>query len=114
MHVFGGEIKVIRIEHDKNFIAFIAIHEKSGETIGWVNLTLQLDNKIKLQDAYVRDGFRGYGVYKALWNERMKYIEENFKGYEVLSYCNDSSVGIFEDNGFTLKETIKKMSKYIK
>ena len=104
-------IHVVKVKHDKNFIAFIAL--KDNEAVGWANLTLQLNNKITLQDAYVVEGYRKQGIYSKLWEKRMKYIEKNFKGYEVSAYCNEVSLDKFLRNGFKPTSIVQKVSKVI-
>jgi len=113
IHVNIDTVKVMQIKHDKNFIAFMAID--NDMPIGWANLTIQFDNKLKLQDAFVLEPYRRQGVYDKLWNARHQYILDNYagKGYMVYAYCKPMSIGQFQKHGFNEVEQLIHVQKDI-
>lgn len=106
--------KIVHFAHDKNFVSFMAINEEDIP-IGWANLTIQLDNKLKLQDAFVLEPYRRQGIYDVLWNKRMDYIVKNYanKGYTVYAYCKPMSINQFKKHGFDEIEQLTHVSKEI-
>ena len=109
----NGGLKILHFKHDKNFVSFMAMD--GDNPIGWANLTIQLDNKIKLQDAFVLEPYRRQGVYNKLWNHRMDYINEHYagKGYTVYAYCKPMSIGQFRKHGFDEIEQLIHVSTEI-
>ena len=87
----------------KSECGWIAIYE--GEAIGWNSLVFESHDTIKFANAYVKEEYRGKGIYRMLWDERWKYCEENFKGWKVISYCLPTTLGFYKDKGFTEKYT---------
>ena len=111
--VTTGDIKVLAIKHDKNFISFMALHQDNP--IGWANLTIQFDNKLKLQDAFVLEPYRRQGVYTKLWETRMEYINAHYagKGYVMYAYCKPMSIGQFRKHGFDEVEQLIHVTKEV-
>ena len=109
-----NRIKVIHIKHDKNFVAFMAMNDDS-QPIGWANLTVQLDNKLKFQDAFVLEPYRRQGVYTKLWDTRMEYVNKYYagKGYTLYAYCKPMSIGQFRKHGFDEVEILTHVTKEI-
>ena len=108
------KFKIVHFAHDKNFVSFMAIND-DDIPIGWANLTIQLDNKLKLQDAFVLEPYRRQGIYDALWNKRMDYVYQKYagKGYTVYAYCKPMSIGQFRKHGFTEIEQLTHVSKEV-
>ena len=106
------EIKIVKIKPSVNVVTFIALNHNE-EFLGQVNISVLMNNRIKLTGAFVEKKYRRQGVYNKLWNARMEYIDNHFKGYEMQAYCNPQSIGMFEKHGFTPTEIIQKMSKKV-
>lgn len=108
------DLKIIHIKHDKNFVAFVAMND-DNQPIGWANMTLQIDNRIKLQDAFVLEPYRRQGVYKAIWEARMEYILKHYanRGFSLYAYCKPTSIGQFRKHGFDEIEQMIHVTKEI-
>ena len=82
-----------------------------GKEIGWCNMTFLPDNIIKFEDAFILPEFRGKGIYKMLWDNRMNYVNAHFGNYKLISYCKPSTLEFYKKRGFTEKEVITLVEK---
>lgn len=87
----------------KSECGWIALHE--GKAVGWNSLIFESYNTIKFANAFVEEGYRGNGIYKMLWDARWDYCVENFKGWDVVSYCLPSTVDFYKSKGWVEKAT---------
>ena len=69
------------------------------------------DNVIKFEDAFIKPEFRGKGIYKMLWNNRLNYVNAHFGKYTLIAYCKPSTLDFYKKRGFTEKETITLVEK---
>ena len=60
------------------------------------------DKTLKFSSAFVVEKYRGKGIYSKLWNVRMEYCKENFKGYDVIAYCLPDSTHFYEKKGWEI------------
>ena len=84
----------------KNECGWIALYE--GSAIGWVKLIFLADKTLKFSSAFVMEEYRSKGVYKKLWDARMEYCKENYKGYKVIAYCLPDSTHYYEKKGWSV------------
>ena len=105
-------IRIVKVKPSVNVITFIALNDKS-EFVGQVNISVLMNNRLKLTGAFVDENYRKRGVYSKLFEARMLYIHKHFPGYEMQAYCNPQSVKMFQDNGFEPSEIIQKMTKKV-
>jgi|TARA_Y100000401_G_C8240399_1_gene182739 predicted GNAT family acetyltransferase len=84
----------------KNECGWIALYD--GEPVGWVKLIFLSDKTLKFSSAFVVEKYRGKGIYSQLWNARMEYCKENFKGYDVIAYCLPDSTHFYEKKGWEI------------
>lgn len=82
----------------KNECGWIAVY--NGQAIGWVKLIFLSDKTLKFSSAFVMEEYRGKGIYTKLWNARMDYCKDHFKGYRVIAYCLPDSTHFYEKKGF--------------
>lgn len=108
------KVRIIAHTHSRDFLGWVAMTEED-KAVGWVNLTFQKDKVIKLQDAFVLEEYRGYGIYNMLWEARMQWVEENYsgRGYVIESWCKDTSLHQFVKKGFKIGERATRVSKEI-
>ena len=106
------DISIIKIKPSVNVVTFIALNENQ-EFVGQVNISVLMNNRLKLTGAYVEKKYRKKGVYRLLWNARMDYITKHFSDYDMQAYCNPQSVKMCEENGFEPTEIIQKMTKKV-
>jgi predicted GNAT family acetyltransferase len=62
---------------------------------------------IYLCHAFVKDEYRGRGIYKMLWNYRDAKIKESDK--VVYAHCNVDSLKYFINNGFSIEKALFKV-----
>ena len=105
-------ISIIKIKPSVNIVTFIALNEDQ-EFIGQVNISVLMNNRLKLTGAFVEEKYRRKGVYRLLWKARMDYINKHFSDYDMQAYCNPQSVKMFEEHGFEPTEIIQKMTKKV-
>lgn len=106
------DFRIVKVKPSVNVVTFIAIG-KNDEFIGQVNLSVLMNNRLKLTGAFIEEEYRRQGVYKKLFEARMLYIHRHFSGYEMQAYCNPQSVKMFQDHGFKPHEIIQKMRKKV-
>lgn len=82
----------------KSECGWIAIYE--GEAIGWNSLIFESHDTIKFANAYVKEEYRGKGIYTKLWNARMEFCKQNLKGWNVVTYCFPSTYGFYKSKGW--------------
>ena len=83
-------------------------------TIGHVFLQAELDNKVKFFDDFVCEDYRGYGIYKALWDKRWEYAQQNFPNHTAYAFCLPTSLNTYKKNGFEEQVAAIKVEKLIK
>ncbi len=103
--------KINIIEVDKSIILFIAIDKLSNEVVGRCSLKLRENKTIRYQDALVDEKHRGKGIYKHLFYSRERYIRKKFKNHVIESYCKDSTVNMFLENGFNIDSKLYLVKK---
>ena len=70
------------------------------------------ENKvIRFQDALVDEKHRGKGIYKHLFYARERYVKKNYKNYVIESYCKDSTINMFIENGFYIDSKLYLVKK---
>ena len=109
--------KINIVEIDKSIILFIAIDKLSNEVVGKCSLKLRENKTIRYQDALVDERQRGKGIYKDLFYAREKYVKKKFKNYVIESYCKNSTINMFLENGFYVDSklyVVKKKKQSIK
>ena len=103
--------KINIVEIDKSIILFIAIDKLSNEVVGRCSLKLRENKIIRYQDALVDEKFRGKGIYKNLFFARERYVKKKFKNHIIESYCKDSTINMFLDNGFYIDSKLYLVKK---
>ena len=103
--------KINIIEVDKSIILFIAIDKLSNEVVGRCSLKLRENKTIRYQDALVDEKHRGKGIYKNLFYARERYVRKKFKNYVIESYCKDSTINMFLENGFNIDSKLYLVKK---
>jgi len=88
---------------------WVAIHEY--KEVGWCNMSFLPEGVIKYEDSFIHPDYRGKGIYKMLFERRDNYVEANFKGYKIISYCKPITVEFFKKRGFIEKEIITLVEK---
>ena len=99
------QYKITQIEFDKSLVAFIAT-TSTGEVVGRLSFKIRENNIIRFQDAVVDPLYRKKGIYRDLFEERKKYIEQHFPHYKLEAYCRDTTLDNFLNDGF---EIVAKM-----
>ena len=61
---------------------WVDYHE--GEVIGWNSLIFESHDTIKFANAYVKEEYRGKGIYTKLWNARMEFCKQTLRGGMLL------------------------------
>ena len=84
-----------------------------GKEVGWCNMAFWPDKVIKFEDAFVKEKYRGKGIYKTLWNTRWEYVSEHYKGYRIVSYCKPTTLEFHKKKGFETKEILELMEKIV-
>ena len=103
--------KITHVEVDKSIILFIAVDKLSNEVVGRCSLKLRENKIIRYQDALVDEKFRGKGIYKNLFFARERYVKKKFKNHIIESYCKDSTINMFLDNGFYIDSKLYLVKK---
>ena len=103
--------KINNVEVDKSIILFIAVDKLSNEVVGRCSLKLRENKIIRYQDALVDEKFRGKGIYKNLFFARERYVKKKFKNHIIESYCKDSTINMFLDNGFYIDSKLYLVKK---
>lgn len=100
--------KINIIEVDKSIILFIAVDTLSNEVVGKCSLKMRENKVIRFQDALVDEKHRGKGIYKHLFYARERYVKKN---YVIESYCKDSTINMFIENGFYIDSKLYLVRK---
>ena len=103
--------KINIIEVDKSIILFIAVDTLSNEVVGKCSLKLRENKVIRFQDALVDEKYRGKGIYKHLFYARERYVKIKYKNYVIESYCKDSTINMFIENGFYIDSKLYLVRK---
>ncbi len=69
------------------------------------------DTQIYCCHAFVKKEFRNMGIYGMLVARRDAILAENFKGYEVVAHCNESSLGTMLANGYQIEKMLTRVKK---
>ena len=83
------------------------------EEVGWCNMAFWPDNVIKFEDAFVKEEYRGNGIYKTLWDTRWEYVNKHYKGYKIVTYCKPTTVDFYEKKDFKTIEVLSLMEKIV-
>ena len=102
-------MKIETIEVDKSTIIFLAIYEDG--VMGKCSLKLRTNKTIRYFDAYTNPKDRGKGVYKALFHKREEFVKNNFSDWQIESYCKESTIKLFKNNGIEVVEKLYLVSK---
>ena len=81
--------------------------------VGHVHMLLESGTRIKLLDAWVHEDYRRQGIYRQLWDERWKYIRDNYKGWRAYAWCKPASLPLLLEKGFEEGDTIVYVEKDI-
>ena len=109
--------KINIVEIDKSIILFIAIDKLSNDVVGRCSLKMRENKTIRYQDALVDEKYRKKGIYKNLFYARERYVRKKFKNHVIESYCKDSTINMFLENGFNIDSKlylVKKKKQSIK
>lgn len=74
--------------------------------IGHVHMLLESNKRLKFLDAWVDEEYRRQGIYRQLWEERWRYVRQNFDGWTVYAWAKPSSLPMLLEKGFTKGDTI--------
>lgn len=97
--------------HAQDLETWIAI--LNDEVVGHIFMKIEIDNKIKFLDAWVRPDCRRKGIYRKLWDTRWDYVLGNFKGYTIYAWCKKNSLPLLIEKGFTQGEVVTYVEKNI-
>lgn len=106
------ELKTINLlkrglyEMHSTYIAAYVNDELAG-IVGWN----ERDNQIYCCHAFVKKQFRNMGIYGMLVARRDAILAEQFKGYEVVAHCNESSLGTMLANGYQIEKMLTRVKK---
>tara|TARA_B100000683_G_scaffold238980_1_gene245217 strand:- start:237 stop:575 length:339 start_codon:yes stop_codon:yes gene_type:complete len=95
----------------KDECGWIALYH--NEAIGWNSLLFLSDRTIKFANAYVKEEYRGHGVYRRLWNARWDWCEANLKGYKVITYCLPTTHQFYKDKGWEEGDTSTLFTSFV-
>lgn len=73
----------------------------NNDVVGHIFMKIENNNKIKFLDAWVHDDYRRKGIYRALWDTRWQYVNDNYKDYTIYAWCKNTSLPLFLEKGFT-------------
>ena len=85
----------------------------NNHSVGHVHMLEESDGRLKLLDAWVDERHRRKGIFNKLWQARMEFIQERFKGRTVYAWCKPASLPQNIKNGFTPGETVTYVEKII-
>ena len=91
-------------------MCFIAVSSLQ-EVVGKCCLKIRKNKLITYQDAFVNKEHRLKGVYNKLFEERQKFVDENYKDYKIEAYCRSTTIKKFLDNGFKIKAGLQLVEK---
>lgn len=79
-----------------------------GELVGIVSYVEHL-SVIYLCHAFVKDEFRGRGIYNLLWEYRDSKLKDTEK--EIYAHCNTNSLKMFLNKGYSIEKSLFKVVK---
>ena len=107
------EIKIIKIETNaQNLHGWLALNN-ADQPVGHIFMSEDVGNKVKFQDAWIRDDYRMRGIYTTLFNTRWEWVLKNYPGWTAYAWCKDSSKPLYIKKGFSEGEVCTYMEKKI-
>src|SRR5690606_23395002 len=93
---------------DENMTWFIAI--KDNEVVSFAAIKQLSGGTVEFTNSYTTPEFRGNGIHRKLFNERLKWCMRN-KVKVITATCREASLAIFMENGFNVLKEFKTWTK---
>tara|TARA_B100000963_G_scaffold359405_1_gene386671 strand:- start:240 stop:575 length:336 start_codon:yes stop_codon:yes gene_type:complete len=107
------DIKIVYLHsNSQDLHSWIAINDKDA-VVGHLYMQVEKDNKILFMDAWVCEKHRRLGIFRKMWETRWDYVVNNYKGYNVYSWCKDSSLNFVLSKGFEAGELCTYVSRKV-
>ena len=84
-----------------------------NDPVGHIHMLLESDNRLKFLDAWVDEKHRRQGIYRRLWEERWKYVKQNYNGWTAYAWAKSTSLPLCLEKGFTKGDVITYVEKNI-
>lgn len=106
-------IKIIYLHsNSQDLHSWIAINEEE-KSVGHIYMKVEKNKKILFMDAWVCENHRRLGIFRKLWETRWEYVKENYMGYNVYSWCKESSLQFVLSKGFEAGELCTYVSREV-
>ena len=70
--------------------------------------------RVKFLDAWVHPDYRRKGIFRKLWETRLKFVTANFKGYKAYAWAKPMSLPLLIEKGFNEGDNCIYVEKEIK